>query len=158
LAKTRTVPKRPASQPVKGTQIASATAYDVTTHVPCVLVRPSQLIRDAGVFPYWPRSMRWPPHATQSNFAHAHCQDRLSLIRPPKIGPKIGPTTVVMAHRPIACACFIFPQEKHAQAMGLWAMTTVVGPILGPILGGLISLRENAHEQSLTEWHEGATA
>ncbi|KAA5566117.1 MFS transporter, partial [Pseudomonas aeruginosa] len=33
----------------------------------------------------------------------------------------------------------IFPQEKHAQAMGLWAMTTVVGPILGPILGGLIS-------------------
>ena len=32
-----------------------------------------------------------------------------------------------------------FPQEKHAQAMGLWAMTTVVGPILGPILGGLIS-------------------
>ncbi|MNM63159.1 hypothetical protein D3C81_745180 [compost metagenome] len=34
------------------------------------------------------------------------CQDRLSLIRPPKIGPKIGPTTVVIAQRPIACACF----------------------------------------------------
>ncbi|AWV87097.1 DHA2 family efflux MFS transporter permease subunit [Acinetobacter radioresistens] len=33
----------------------------------------------------------------------------------------------------------IFPQEKHAQAMGLWAMTTVIGPILGPILGGTIS-------------------
>ncbi|MEB3754714.1 DHA2 family efflux MFS transporter permease subunit [Acinetobacter sp. MD2(2019)] len=33
----------------------------------------------------------------------------------------------------------IFPPEKHAQAMGLWAMTTVVGPILGPILGGWIS-------------------
>ena len=33
----------------------------------------------------------------------------------------------------------IFPQEKHSQAMGLWAMTTVLGPILGPILGGLIS-------------------
>ncbi|MFT4021105.1 MAG: DHA2 family efflux MFS transporter permease subunit [Acinetobacter sp.] len=33
----------------------------------------------------------------------------------------------------------IFPQEKHAQAMGLWAMTTVIGPILGPILGGWIS-------------------
>lgn len=33
----------------------------------------------------------------------------------------------------------IFPQEKHAQAMGLWAMTTVIGPVLGPILGGLIS-------------------
>ncbi|MEE9901759.1 DHA2 family efflux MFS transporter permease subunit [Acinetobacter haemolyticus] len=33
----------------------------------------------------------------------------------------------------------IFPPEKHAQAMGLWAMTTVIGPILGPILGGLIS-------------------
>ncbi|TCM67543.1 DHA2 family multidrug resistance protein [Acinetobacter calcoaceticus] len=33
----------------------------------------------------------------------------------------------------------IFPPEKHAQAMGIWAMTTVVGPILGPILGGVIS-------------------
>lgn len=33
----------------------------------------------------------------------------------------------------------IFPPNKHAQAMGLWAMTTVVGPILGPILGGTIS-------------------
>ena len=27
----------------------------------------------------------------------------------------------------------IFPPEKHSQAMGMWAMTTVVGPILGPI-------------------------
>ena len=33
----------------------------------------------------------------------------------------------------------IFPPEKQAQAMGMWAMTTVVGPILGPILGGTIS-------------------
>ncbi|AOA59061.1 DHA2 family efflux MFS transporter permease subunit [Acinetobacter larvae] len=33
----------------------------------------------------------------------------------------------------------IFPPEKHAQALGLWAMTTVLGPILGPILGGYIS-------------------
>ncbi len=33
----------------------------------------------------------------------------------------------------------IFPPEKHSQAMGMWAMTTVVGPILGPILGGSIS-------------------
>jgi len=33
----------------------------------------------------------------------------------------------------------IFPKEKHGQAMGLWAMTTVVAPILGPILGGTIS-------------------
>lgn len=32
----------------------------------------------------------------------------------------------------------IHPPEKHAQAMGLWAMTTVVGPIVGPIMGGLI--------------------
>ncbi|WON79153.1 MFS transporter [Acinetobacter sp. UGAL515B_02] len=23
----------------------------------------------------------------------------------------------------------IFPKEQHAQAMGLWAMTTVLGPI-----------------------------
>ncbi len=33
----------------------------------------------------------------------------------------------------------IFPPEKQSQAMGMWAMTTVVGPILGPILGGSIS-------------------
>lgn len=33
----------------------------------------------------------------------------------------------------------IFPREKQSQAMGLWAMTTVIGPILGPILGGTIS-------------------
>ncbi|PSJ43097.1 DHA2 family efflux MFS transporter permease subunit [Allosphingosinicella deserti] len=33
----------------------------------------------------------------------------------------------------------IFPPEKRAQAMGMWAMTTVVGPIAGPILGGWIS-------------------
>ena len=39
----------------------------------------------------------------------------------------------------------IFPQEKHAQAMGLWAMTTVIGPILGPILGGTISDNISRH-------------
>jgi DHA2 family multidrug resistance protein len=33
----------------------------------------------------------------------------------------------------------VFPKEQHGQAMGLWAMTTVVAPILGPILGGTIS-------------------
>ncbi len=33
----------------------------------------------------------------------------------------------------------IFPPHQHSQAMGLWAMTTVLGPILGPILGGTIS-------------------
>lgn len=33
----------------------------------------------------------------------------------------------------------IFPPEKQSQAMGMWAMTTVIGPILGPILGGAIS-------------------
>lgn len=33
----------------------------------------------------------------------------------------------------------IFPKEQHGQAMGLWAMTTVVAPVLGPILGGTIS-------------------
>ena len=34
---TRTAPKRPASQPVSGTQMASATAYEVMTQVPCEL-------------------------------------------------------------------------------------------------------------------------
>lgn len=33
----------------------------------------------------------------------------------------------------------IFPPNQRAQAMGIWAMTTVVAPILGPILGGTIS-------------------
>jgi DHA2 family multidrug resistance protein len=33
----------------------------------------------------------------------------------------------------------IFPKQQHGQAMGMWAMTTVVAPILGPILGGTIS-------------------
>jgi DHA2 family multidrug resistance protein len=33
----------------------------------------------------------------------------------------------------------IFPRHLQGQAMGLWAMTTVIAPILGPILGGTIS-------------------
>jgi MFS transporter, DHA2 family, multidrug resistance protein len=33
----------------------------------------------------------------------------------------------------------IFPKKKHAAATGIWAMTTIVAPILGPILGGIIS-------------------
>jgi DHA2 family multidrug resistance protein len=32
----------------------------------------------------------------------------------------------------------IFPPQHRAQAMGLWAMTTVVAPIAGPILGGVL--------------------
>lgn len=32
----------------------------------------------------------------------------------------------------------VFPPERAAAAIGLWAMTTVVAPILGPILGGTI--------------------
>jgi len=32
----------------------------------------------------------------------------------------------------------IFPKEKAAAATGLWAMTTLVAPILGPIVGGMI--------------------
>jgi DHA2 family multidrug resistance protein len=37
----------------------------------------------------------------------------------------------------------IYPRGRTAQALGIWSMTTVVGPIAGPILGGLIS--DNAH-------------
>jgi MFS transporter, DHA2 family, multidrug resistance protein len=33
----------------------------------------------------------------------------------------------------------IFPKEKAAMGIGLWAMTTTAAPILGPILGGTIS-------------------
>jgi MFS transporter, DHA2 family, multidrug resistance protein len=33
----------------------------------------------------------------------------------------------------------VFPASKRGQAMGLWAMTTVVAPIAGPVLGGTIS-------------------
>src|ERR1700680_4721749 len=30
----------------------------------------------------------------------------------------------------------IFPQEQAMQAMGLWAMTTLLAPVVGPVLGG----------------------
>jgi DHA2 family multidrug resistance protein len=33
----------------------------------------------------------------------------------------------------------IFPKEKQASAMGLWAMTTLLAPICGPMLGGLLT-------------------
>ena len=33
----------------------------------------------------------------------------------------------------------IYPPEKRAQIMGLWAMTSLVAPAMGPILGGFIS-------------------
>src|SRR5262245_22316556 len=40
LPNTRTAPKRPASQPVSGTTIASATEYEVMTQVPSLLLMP----------------------------------------------------------------------------------------------------------------------
>lgn len=33
----------------------------------------------------------------------------------------------------------VFPPEKRGVAMGLWAMTTLLGPAFGPIIGGYIS-------------------
>lgn len=33
----------------------------------------------------------------------------------------------------------VFPPEKRTMAMGIWAMTTLLGPALGPIIGGAIS-------------------
>ena len=33
----------------------------------------------------------------------------------------------------------IFPKEKQAAAMGLWAMTTLLAPICGPMLGGFLT-------------------
>ena len=33
----------------------------------------------------------------------------------------------------------IFPPEQRPKAMGLWAMTTLLGPAMGPIVGGYIS-------------------
>lgn len=32
----------------------------------------------------------------------------------------------------------IFPKERAMQAMGLWAMTTLLAPVVGPVLGGWI--------------------
>ncbi|MFC3651539.1 DHA2 family efflux MFS transporter permease subunit [Dyella humi] len=32
----------------------------------------------------------------------------------------------------------IFPKEKAAMAIGMWSMTTLLGPVVGPVLGGLI--------------------
>ena len=37
----------------------------------------------------------------------------------------------------------IFPPHKRATALGIWSMTTMVGPVAGPILGGYIS--DNFH-------------
>ena len=33
----------------------------------------------------------------------------------------------------------VFPPQQRAAAMGLWAMTVILGPALGPVLGGYIS-------------------
>ncbi len=33
----------------------------------------------------------------------------------------------------------VFPPEKRTMAMGIWSMTTLLGPALGPIVGGAIS-------------------
>jgi DHA2 family multidrug resistance protein len=37
----------------------------------------------------------------------------------------------------------IFPDHKRSSALGIWSMTTLVGPVAGPILGGYIS--DNYH-------------
>ena len=37
----------------------------------------------------------------------------------------------------------IFPAHKRSTALGIWSMTTLVGPVAGPILGGYIS--DNYH-------------
>ncbi len=33
----------------------------------------------------------------------------------------------------------VYPPEKRTQAMGIWAMTSLMGPAMGPVLGGFIS-------------------
>src|SRR5439155_23838700 len=33
----------------------------------------------------------------------------------------------------------INPPSRHAQAMSIWAMGAIVGPILGPVVGGYIT-------------------
>ena len=37
----------------------------------------------------------------------------------------------------------IFPPDKRSTALGVWSITTLVGPIMGPVLGGYIS--DNYH-------------
>lgn len=37
----------------------------------------------------------------------------------------------------------IFPPEKRSSALGVWSITTLIGPVAGPILGGYIS--DNYH-------------
>ena len=39
----------------------------------------------------------------------------------------------------------IFPPETRGRAMGMWAMTTLMGPALGPIVGGYISDNWSLH-------------
>ncbi|MBB4660081.1 DHA2 family efflux MFS transporter permease subunit [Parvularcula dongshanensis] len=42
-----------------------------------------------------------------------------------------------------ALLLMIFPPQKRSTALGVWSMTTLIGPIAGPILGGYIS--DNYH-------------
>ena len=37
----------------------------------------------------------------------------------------------------------VFPSDKRSTALGVWSITTLVGPVMGPILGGYIS--DNYH-------------
>ena len=52
------------------------------------------------------------------------CHDKLSLIDPPRIGPKIGPTTVVIAHIPMACDCFSGGKIRISK---VW-LSGIIGP------------------------------
>jgi DHA2 family multidrug resistance protein len=42
-----------------------------------------------------------------------------------------------------ALLIMVFPPQKRGTAIGVWSITTLVGPVLGPILGGYIC--DNAH-------------
>ena len=43
------------------------------------------------------------------------CQPQLSLITPPRIGPRIGATIVVIAQTPVAAACFSLGKMRSSR-------------------------------------------
>lgn len=65
----------------------------------------------------------------------------LSVSFPMLIVARILQGVVGASMIPLSQALLIksFPKEKQGMALGIWAMTTIVAPVLGPIIGGWLT-------------------
>ena len=61
----------------------------------------------------------------------------LGMIVAARIGQGLCGGPIMPMSQALMVRCF--PPQQRAAAMGLWAMTVIMGPALGPILGGYIS-------------------